>query len=96
LEVGVDVGREVGLGLHRLGAELFEAADCLGLAVFTYGEVGLGETVDGVAFGVGDVDVYDGFAGVDLQGGSGRGLWGLRVNPRLRSEIWGTHEDEEK
>jgi hypothetical protein len=56
----------------------------------------LGETVDGVAFGVGDVDVYDGFAGVDLQGGSGRGLWGLRVNPRLRSEIWGTHEDEEK
>ena len=70
LEVGVDVGREPGLvaGRGMVGAELAEAADGLGMAIFGDGEVGLLEVADGVALGVGDDDVDDGFAGVDVEG----------------------------
>jgi hypothetical protein len=48
--------------------------------VFEDGEVGLGEAVDGIALGVGDVDVDNHFVGEDLDGGrrgwggGGRGL----------------------
>jgi hypothetical protein len=51
------------------------------MAVFLDGEVGLGEAVDGVAVGVGDGDVNDGLAGVDLEGGGLRG--GLRLQRLL-------------
>jgi hypothetical protein len=36
------------------------------MVVFGDGEVGFGEITDGLAFVVGDEDVDDGFAGVDL------------------------------
>ena len=101
LEVGVDVGRELGRRrLGRLDAVLMEAADGLGLAVFLDGEVFLLEAMNGVALGVGDGDVDDGLAGVDLEGRCGGWGWwgrGLRVGPHLKSEIWGTQggDDDE-
>ena len=61
---------------------LFEAADGLGFVVFLDGEVFFGEAVDGIALGVGDGDVDDGFAGVDLDGwGGGRVVGGLSECP---------------
>ena len=75
LVVGVDAGGKRGepvIGLLT-DVELGEAADGLGLRVFLDGEVGLLEVADGVALGVGDDDVDDGFAGEDLEGLDGGG-----------------------
>jgi hypothetical protein len=84
LEVGVDVGREFWRNVGRCGLliEFREAVDGLRLAVFLDGEVGLLQAADGMAFGVGDRDVNDGLAGVELQGrdgGGGRVFRGSRV-----------------
>ena len=46
------------------------------MAIFLEEEVGLGEAVDGIAVGVGDGDVDDFLAGVDLEGGGlGADCW---------------------
>jgi hypothetical protein len=68
-------------GWRGYGAtDLDEAAQWLGLVVFLDGEVGFVQSEDGVALVVGDDDVDDGLAGVDLEGGYGRLGSGLALS----------------
>ena len=94
LVVGIDVcrqlRREAG-GWRVRSVEFGEAVDGLGLAVFGDGEVGLLEASNGIAIGIGDGDVDDDFASVELEGGDvgGELVGSLCTRPAAEDEDQG-------